>query len=51
MKKVFLTILMMLATVVFYLFALNSNLDWWEGVIYVVGLIVFNVYSTIPCKG
>jgi len=36
--------IMMLATVVFYLFALNSNMDWWEGVIYVSGLIVFNVY-------
>lgn len=36
--------IMMLATVVFYLFALNSNMDWWEGVIYVVGLIIFNVY-------
>jgi cation:H+ antiporter len=36
--------IMMLATVLFYLFALNRNFDWWEGLIYVVGLIVFNVY-------
>jgi cation:H+ antiporter len=36
--------IMMLATVLFYLFALNNNIDWWEGLIYVLGLITFNVY-------
>ena len=36
--------IMMLATVLFYLFAINRNLDWWEGLIYVLGLVIFNVY-------
>ena len=35
---------MMLATVIFYLFALNKNFEWWEGFIYVLGLIIFNIY-------
>ena len=35
---------MLLATLLFYVFALNRNLDWWEGLIYVLGLLTFNVY-------
>lgn len=36
--------IMMGATILFYLFALNRNFDWWEGLVYVLGLIVFNIY-------
>jgi len=36
--------IMFLATLLFYVFALNRNFDWWEGLIYVLGLITFNIY-------
>ncbi|MCO6501057.1 MAG: calcium/sodium antiporter [Vicingus serpentipes] len=36
--------IMLLASVLFYLFGLNRNFDWWEGLIYVLGLVTFNFY-------
>ncbi len=37
--------IMMLATILFCLFAINLKLDWWEGLIFVIGLIIFNIYQ------
>jgi len=37
--------IMMAATILFCLFAINLKLSWWEGLIFVVGLIVFNIYQ------
>ncbi len=34
--------IMMLATVAFSLFIINGIIDWWEGILYVAALIVFN---------
>lgn len=34
--------IMMLATIAFSLFIINGIIDWWEGVLYVIALIVFN---------
>lgn len=34
--------IMMLATIAFSLFIINGIIDWWEGVLYVIALIIFN---------
>jgi len=36
--------IMMISTILFYLFTLNANIEWWEGAIFFIGLLVFNVY-------
>ncbi len=36
--------IMMGATVLFFLFILNKNIEWYEGLIFVIGLIGFNIY-------
>lgn len=36
--------IMIMASIGFYLFALNAQLDWWEGLVFVVVLISFNVF-------
>jgi len=37
--------IMMIVSVLFYIFALNGTINWWEGLIYFVGLIIFNIYQ------
>jgi cation:H+ antiporter len=36
--------IMMLSTVLFYFFILNGTLNWYEGLIFTLGLIAFNIY-------
>ena len=36
--------IMMVSTLLFYVFILNNNIEWYEGLIFVLGLIAFNVY-------
>lgn len=36
--------IMMVATLLFYLFTLDNIITWYEGLIFVLGLIAFNVY-------
>ncbi len=36
--------IMMGATTLFFLFILNANIEWYEGLIFVIGLIAFNYY-------
>lgn len=42
--------IMMVATILFSLFVINANIDWYEGLIFVVGLIVFNLYMFSSAK-
>lgn len=36
--------IMMVATLLFFLFILNNNIEWYEGLVFVLGLIAFNIY-------
>lgn len=37
--------IMMLSSVIFYLFILNGVINWWEGLIYSIGIIAFTVFT------
>lgn len=37
--------IMMLATIMFYVFILNRSIDFWEGIIFILLLIAFNYFS------
>ncbi len=36
--------IMMVTTILFFVFILNKNIEWYEGLIFTIGIIVFNVY-------
>ena len=36
--------IMMVSTILFYLFSLNENIEWYEGLIFTIGLIAFNLF-------
>jgi cation:H+ antiporter len=36
--------IMMVTTILFYVFIINAKIEWYEGLIFVIGLIAFNVY-------
>lgn len=36
--------IMMGATILFFVFILNQNIEWYEGLIFTIGIIVFNIY-------
>jgi cation:H+ antiporter len=36
--------IMMAATILFYIFILDAKIQWYEGLIFVIGIIVFNIY-------
>jgi cation:H+ antiporter len=42
--------IMMTTTVLFYFFILNGNLEWYEGLIFTLGLIAFNIYMFKSAK-
>lgn len=42
--------IMMGATILFFLFAQNRKIDWWEGLIYTIGLIAFNFFQVWSSK-
>jgi len=35
--------IMMLSTIAFFLFILNGVIEWWEGLLYVIALVVYNI--------
>lgn len=37
--------IMMVSSVIFYLFILNGVINWWEGLIYSIGIIAFTVFT------
>jgi len=42
--------IMMSATVLFYFFILNGRIEWYEGLIFTIGLIAFNIYMFKSAK-
>ncbi len=42
--------IMMATTVLFYFFIVNGNIEWYEGLIFVIGLIAFNIYMFKSAK-
>lgn len=42
--------IMMLATLLFYFFALNGELNFWEGVLFIVILIIFSVWLIVKSR-
>lgn len=37
--------IMMISSILFYLFILNGIIEWWEGLIYSIGIIAFTVFT------
>lgn len=42
--------ILMFATVLFYIFILNNNIEWYEGLVFTIGIIAFNFFMFWKAK-